>query len=121
MDFLNNPVFICGAPRSGTTLLSNLLDGHSELLVLPSETHILQYFKAYQGEARKTFFLRDYLDSSDILIYASPAYQEEENRYEIALYGAGAAMDLSAIDGETFIKSYIGFLKEKEITSTLGT
>ncbi len=32
-----SPVFICGVHRSGTTLLRNLLDGHPELAVLPSE------------------------------------------------------------------------------------
>ena len=48
MEFLENPVFICGAPRSGTTLLSNLLDGHHNLIVFPVETHILQYFMVYR-------------------------------------------------------------------------
>ena len=32
-----NAVFICGVHRSGTTLVRDLLDGHPELLVLPSE------------------------------------------------------------------------------------
>ena len=31
------PVFICGAHRSGTTLMHDLLDGHPALAVLPSE------------------------------------------------------------------------------------
>ncbi|HEU0053850.1 MAG TPA: sulfotransferase [Longimicrobium sp.] len=31
------PVFICGAHRSGTTLLRDLLDGHPALAVLPAE------------------------------------------------------------------------------------
>lgn len=31
------PVFVCGAHRSGTTLLRDLLDGHPALSVLPSE------------------------------------------------------------------------------------
>lgn len=31
------PVFVCGAPRSGTTLMRDLLDGHPMLSVLPSE------------------------------------------------------------------------------------
>ncbi|MCK4245213.1 MAG: sulfotransferase [Candidatus Omnitrophica bacterium] len=116
MDFLNSPVFICGAGRSGTTLLSNLLDGHSELLVLPNETHILQYFKAYNGEARRTFFLRDYLFTGDILEYTSPAYREERNRYTTAVYGAGAAWDLSSVNGEAFIETYTKFLQENEIS-----
>lgn len=32
------PVFICGHPKSGTTLLTALLDGHSELVAFPEET-----------------------------------------------------------------------------------
>ncbi len=41
-----NPIFICGYPKSGTTLLVSLLDGHSELLVIPEET---KYFKMVLG------------------------------------------------------------------------
>jgi hypothetical protein len=37
LDLGARPVFLCGAHRSGTTLLQNLLDGHPALLVLPSE------------------------------------------------------------------------------------
>src|SRR5690606_37795143 len=37
LAWLDRPVFICGHHRSGTTLLQELLDGHPELLVLPSE------------------------------------------------------------------------------------
>ncbi|HTK21754.1 MAG TPA: sulfotransferase [Mucilaginibacter sp.] len=32
-----NPVFICGVHRSGTTLVKDILDGHPDLIVLPSE------------------------------------------------------------------------------------
>lgn len=116
MDFLDNPVFICGAPRSGTTLLSNLLDGHSELLVLPNETHILQYFKTYQGEARRIFFLRDYPFTEDVLLYTSRSYQEERNKYLTAGYGDNAAWDLSSINGDSFIKTYTNFLQENEFS-----
>ena len=35
------PVFICGHPRSGTTLLKSLLDGHSDFLVFPEDTGYL--------------------------------------------------------------------------------
>ena len=35
------PVFICGVHRSGTTLMRDLLDGHSALSVLPSEGSFL--------------------------------------------------------------------------------
>ena len=33
----NNPVYICGVHRSGTTLVKDILEGHPELVVLPSE------------------------------------------------------------------------------------
>lgn len=32
------PAFVCGTPRSGTTLLRDLLDGHRQLVVLPAES-----------------------------------------------------------------------------------
>ncbi|MDB5131840.1 MAG: sulfotransferase [Mucilaginibacter sp.] len=37
LNFSQRPVFVCGVHRSGTTLLRNLLDGHPDLVVLPSE------------------------------------------------------------------------------------
>src|SRR5688572_8629213 len=37
LELAQRPVFICGTHRSGTTLLRNLLDGHSALAVLPAE------------------------------------------------------------------------------------
>ena len=41
------PVFVVGCPRSGTTLLRNLLRSHP-LLTLPSETHLIpDFYRAY--------------------------------------------------------------------------
>lgn len=37
LDVARRPIFICGAHRSGTTLVRDLLDGHPALAVLPSE------------------------------------------------------------------------------------
>jgi hypothetical protein len=37
LSLATRPVFICGVHRSGTTLVRNLLDGHPQLCVLPSE------------------------------------------------------------------------------------
>lgn len=36
------PIFILGAHKSGTSLLRSIFDGHSELSVLPIETHVFQ-------------------------------------------------------------------------------
>ena len=35
------PVFICGFMKSGTTLLTGLLDGHPELIVMPGDSRML--------------------------------------------------------------------------------
>src|SRR6187549_1076292 len=48
-SWLMRPVFICGHHRSGTTLLHDLLDGHPELFVLPSEA---TYFSSFSFVAR---------------------------------------------------------------------
>src|SRR5579885_1884887 len=37
LEVARHPSFICGAHRSGTTLVRDLLDGHPALAVLPSE------------------------------------------------------------------------------------
>ncbi|MGF7080632.1 sulfotransferase [Mucilaginibacter sp. UYCu711] len=37
INLVEHPVFVCGVHRSGTTLVRNLLDGHPQLVVLPSE------------------------------------------------------------------------------------
>lgn len=35
---MNHPIIICGAPRSGTTLLTSILDSHPEIVCIPYET-----------------------------------------------------------------------------------
>ncbi|WLE95565.1 MAG: sulfotransferase [Candidatus Electrothrix communis] len=37
---IERPVFLCGAMKSGTTLLLELLDGHPELIVLPGDSFV---------------------------------------------------------------------------------
>jgi hypothetical protein len=56
LHWLGRPVFICGHHRSGTTLLQELLDGHPELLVLPSEG---TYFTSFSYAARLNPTRRD--------------------------------------------------------------
>ncbi|VUX54870.1 Sulfotransferase family protein [uncultured Woeseiaceae bacterium] len=48
--FIENPVFICGHRRSGTTLLSCLLDNHPDLLVYPGESGFFYgYYPVYES------------------------------------------------------------------------
>lgn len=44
MDIAPPPIFICGHPKAGTSLLTSLLDGHPELVVYPEETLFFRRF-----------------------------------------------------------------------------
>jgi hypothetical protein len=46
----DHPIFICGHPKSGTTLLVALLDSHPQLIVYPNETF---FFRGFVPEMRK--------------------------------------------------------------------
>jgi hypothetical protein len=46
LSLARRPVFVCGVHRSGTTLVRDLLDGHPELTVLPSEGSYLTRLRA---------------------------------------------------------------------------
>lgn len=49
------PIFILGAHKSGTTMLRNLLSGHSQLFVVPFESHFFQLDdRNVEYEYRKT-------------------------------------------------------------------
>jgi hypothetical protein len=50
MDLHNQPLFICGHPKSGTSLLRSLLDGHPQLVVYPEES---VFFRRYLPLAEK--------------------------------------------------------------------
>jgi len=56
------PVFICGLPKSGTTLILSILDGHSQLAVFPIESrYFIQLFsyleKFKSGEEVASFII----------------------------------------------------------------
>lgn len=42
-----NPIFILGAHKSGTTLLRNIFDGHSLLYTVPVESHFFQHMNEW--------------------------------------------------------------------------
>lgn len=43
MSLNEEPIYLMGSHKSGSSLLRSLLDGHPSLAVLPSETHFFQY------------------------------------------------------------------------------
>jgi hypothetical protein len=65
VELAEHPVFICGVHRSGTTLVKDLLDGHPELVVLPSEgtwyTNIEHKFNQFPEQDRAAFLGLEWL------------------------------------------------------------
>jgi hypothetical protein len=43
-DFIDRPVFICGHPKAGTSLITALLDGHLAIVAYPEETLFFRRF-----------------------------------------------------------------------------
>ena len=44
MNLKDRPVFICGHPKAGTSLLRNLMDSHPQLVVYPEESVFFRKF-----------------------------------------------------------------------------
>src|SRR4030042_6895891 len=43
-ELRDHPVFICGHPKSGTSLVKSILDSHPQLVVYPEETIFFRRF-----------------------------------------------------------------------------
>ena len=91
----SNPplVFICGHRKAGTTLLRNLLDGHEQLLVYPTDLALLYaYFPAY---------LRDHVGADERrtrlkrILFVDLAEQ-------LGKYGAARVLDSEALEQRFF-------------------
>jgi Sulfotransferase family len=105
---MNNFAFICGAPRSGTTLLANLLDSHDDVFLLPIETEILQYWNYHKtNNSLERFFLRDFLNTSDVLFFIDRATREQHEIYMRTRYKVKKFFQFNIIDKDIFIKTYL--------------
>jgi len=115
---MNNFAFVCGASRSGTSLLMNLLEGHSQLATFPNrETHILEYWfqhKRYGNLER--FFFRDYLNTFDILSFTSDHIIAQYSDYTFNKYGNKDTYKDRILDREGFIKLYLGYLEKNGLS-----
>ena len=54
--FAASPVFICGQMKSGTTLLTRLLDHHPDLLVMPGDSHYVNNRHRFKSRDLETVF-----------------------------------------------------------------
>jgi hypothetical protein len=64
--FNRRGLFLGGCPKSGTTLLLSLLDGHPKLVVLPEETHFVEERGSYMALDSYQAKLCRLLEKSDL-------------------------------------------------------
>ena len=118
-EFLDNPVFLCGAPRSGTTLLHQLFDSVPGLVSLPVENHIGDKFFKYRrlGEqALRNYFYRDYIWNFDLQILYNLDYLKFVDSRSKTRFGNQSAIEnLTANHCSTsahdFQTTYANFIK----------
>ena len=109
---MQNIAFICGAPRSGTTLLTNLLDGHPDIFMLPMETRILQYWYFHKNNnSLERFFSRDYLNTADVALFISKIAKKDHAKYVNSVYGVKDYFNFKLINRDDFIKQYKSTIK----------
>src|SRR6266498_5096474 len=54
MSYLSSPIFITGHPKSGTTLLTAILDSHPQIVVLPEESSFYRLIKPAINELNRS-------------------------------------------------------------------
>jgi len=110
---MQNNAFICGAPRSGTTLLANLLDGHPDIFMLPWETHILQYWNFHKNNnSLERFFMRDYLNTIDVAVFINKVAREQQDKAIHSTYGVKDYFKFKLKNRDAFIKQYKSTIKD---------
>lgn len=105
-----NPVFIAGAPRSGTTLLSNLLDNHPELIVFPMEHSTLEHY-FWPLSNNDVLFHKEFISNRK---YGQQSVLADEARYAkyqakiLSEFGNSFELDVNC---DEFYRSYIAYIE----------
>ena len=83
LDTNNSPVFIVGAPRSGTTLVATILNRSPELVVSPESHYFDKFFsicnrrRSFESDKSYLSYLEYFLNSSEIKTFG---FSEEEKK-----------------------------------------
>ena len=108
--------FICGAARSGTSLLANLLDGHPDTYVLPIESNISYYWNLQKSNnSLERFFLRDFFNSQLILQLTDDNTRKHSECYFRDKYGLIDWLP-EKLNRTEFMEIYLGFIKAEGLS-----
>ncbi len=107
-------LFIGGAPRSGTTLLVNLLDSHPGLLIFPFEhATIERYF--WNKDHIQEYALNDFIFNRKEGQQTIPANKELLNQYYQKIKKEYNKDFLLDINSNSFAEAYIKYIKNHEV------
>lgn len=98
VELAGRPLLVCGHPKSGTSLLLSLLDGHPEILAFPEET---KYFRAIHA--------RPELRSAEALLAHTRLGRLGRERDG----GTVSGRDLGRVDGAVFERELARLLEEE--------
>ena len=111
--FNRRGLFVGGCPKSGTTLLLALLDGHPELVVLPEETHYFEQGKKYRA-------LRDYQAKLHHLLTRSDLRLLDRGRVELPRAACGPDIrDYHGFDHGLFMQLAGSFVNQPGMNDSL--
>jgi hypothetical protein len=108
-------LFIAGAPRSGTTLLSNLLDSHPDLLCFPMEHGTLERYFWNQNNFdtyAKTSFISSRIEGQQTILFSNELLESYKKKIKTE-YGKDFELD---VDSGLFNQNYLKYLDDKETT-----
>jgi hypothetical protein len=110
-----NLLLIAGAARSGTTVLSNLLDSHSKIICFPMEDNVLDCY--YRKNLRnKSFYLNEFINNrtygQQTIIFNKNLLDSYKKRIQ-TIYGKKFDLD---IDFEKARDGYVSYLKSNDLS-----
>ncbi len=111
--FNRRGLFIGGCPKSGTTLLLSLLDGHPQLVVLPEESFFLENRRLYAAMPENRDKLKFLLEKTNLSLLNKGQYEPERE-------GASAdARDYSGFDYQRFAIMAMQFVQQPYVNDSL--
>ena len=106
-------VFIGGAPRSGTTLLCNLLDGHKGLLAFPTEHSTIER-SVWNRHRLESYAREEFIsgrgEGQQVMLANSHLYEEKQVAFE-AEFRRKIELD---VDRQSFHAAYLEALENKQ-------
>jgi hypothetical protein len=111
--FNRRGLFLGGCPKSGTTLLLSMLDGHPRLAVLPEETHFLEQVADYSALDSYPDKLRRLLEKSDLPLLGG------RKRSQLREAPSADVRDYSSFDYQRFTRLAAQFVAQPGMNDSL--